>query len=124
MNPNCPSTPASRSFKLCHDVIFPGLYPCIGRQLKTPADVTAQLLLSDTTWTGDWSLWFESVGMKGPSIDAGSEFSLYSLALQAAIDGAGCTKVPGFPQRASAILEQFQEKCERFSGWNRVKTKS
>jgi LysR family glycine cleavage system transcriptional activator len=48
-----------------------------------------QLLLWDTTWTGDWNLWFKAAGVKGPSIEAGSEFSLYSMALQAAVDGAG-----------------------------------
>lgn len=79
----------SRSFKLCDDVLFPVCTPSLAAQLKTPADLASQLLLWDTTWTGDWNLWFDSVGIKGPSIDAGSEFSLYSLALQAAVDGAG-----------------------------------
>ncbi|MFD1987995.1 LysR family transcriptional regulator [Mesorhizobium newzealandense] len=79
----------SRSFKLCDDVIFPVCTPALAEQLKTPTDLASQLLLWDTTWTGDWNLWFDSVGVKGPSIDAGSEFSLYSLALQAATDGAG-----------------------------------
>lgn len=79
----------SRAFKLCDDVIFPVCAPALAQQLKTPADLSSQLLLWDTTWTGDWSLWFEAAGVKGPSIDTGSEFSLYSMALQAAIDGAG-----------------------------------
>lgn len=79
----------SRAFKLCDDVIFPVCAPALARQLKTPTDLSSQLLLWDTTWTGDWSLWFEAAGVKGPSIDTGSEFSLYSMALQAAIDGAG-----------------------------------
>lgn len=79
----------SRAFKLCDDVIFPLCAPALAQQLKTPADLSSQLLLWDTTWTGDWSLWFEAAGIKGPSIDTGSEFSLYSMALQAAIDGAG-----------------------------------
>lgn len=79
----------SRAFKLCDDVIFPVCAPALARQLKTPADLSSQLLLWDTTWTGDWSLWFEAAGVKGPSIESGSEFSLYSMALQAAVDGAG-----------------------------------
>jgi len=79
----------SRALKLCDDVIFPVCAPGLARQLETPADLAAQLLLWDTTWTGDWSLWFKAAGAKAPSIDAGSEFSLYSMALQAAIDGAG-----------------------------------
>lgn len=76
-------------FKLCDDVVFPVCAPALARQLKTPADLGSELLLWDTTWTGDWSLWFKAAGVKGPSIEAGSEFSLYSMALQAAIDGAG-----------------------------------
>lgn len=79
----------SRAFKLCGDFIYPVCAPALARQLKTPADLAAQLLLWDTTWTGDWALWFEAAGVKGPSIESGSEFSLYSMALQAAVDGAG-----------------------------------
>ncbi|WP_296745963.1 LysR family transcriptional regulator [Mesorhizobium sp.] len=75
--------------KLRDDVIFPVCAPALARQLGTPSDLTSQLLLWDTTWTEDWNLWFKAAGVKGPSIEAGSEFSLYSLALQAAIDGAG-----------------------------------
>ncbi|WP_245455490.1 MULTISPECIES: LysR family transcriptional regulator [unclassified Mesorhizobium] len=77
-----------RACKFSDDVIFPVCAPALARQLKTPADLAAQLLLWDTTWTGDWALWFEAAGLKGPSIDSGSEFSLYSMALQAG-DGAG-----------------------------------
>ncbi|TIN51812.1 MAG: LysR family transcriptional regulator, partial [Mesorhizobium sp.] len=80
---------AGRSFKLCDDVIFPVCAPALARQLKTPAELSSQLLLWDTTWTEDWSLWFEVAGVKGPSIETGSEFSLYSMAVQAAVDGAG-----------------------------------
>ncbi|CAN7680364.1 LysR substrate-binding domain-containing protein [Mesorhizobium sp. LjNodule214] len=79
----------SRAFRLCDDVIFPVCAPALAGLLKTPADLSSQLLLWDTTWTGDWSLWFEAAGLKGPSIESGSEFSLYSMALQAAIDGGG-----------------------------------
>lgn len=80
---------AGRSFKLCDDVIFPVCAPALARQLKTPAELSSQFLLWDTTWTEDWSLWFEVAGVKGPSIETGSEFSLYSMAVQAAVDGAG-----------------------------------
>ena len=69
----------SRAFKLCDDFIYPVCAPALARQLKTPADLAAQLLLWDTTWTGDWALWFEAAGVKGPSIESGSEFSLYSM---------------------------------------------
>ncbi|RJT36325.1 LysR family transcriptional regulator [Mesorhizobium waimense] len=79
----------SRAFKLSDDVIFPVCAPALAGLLKTPADLSSQLLLWDTTWTGDWSLWFDAAGLKGPSIESGSEFSLYSMALQAAVDGAG-----------------------------------
>jgi len=79
----------SRAFKLCDDFILPVCAPALARQLKAPADLASQLLLWDTTWTGDWSLWFKAVGVKGPPVESGSEFSLYSMALQAAVDGAG-----------------------------------
>ena len=81
--------PGSRAFKLCDDFVLPVCAPALARQLETPADLASQLLLWDTTWTDDWSLWFKAAGIKGPPIESGSEFSLYSMAVQAAVDGAG-----------------------------------
>lgn len=43
------------SSKLCDDIIFPVCAPALARQLGSPADLTSQLLLWDTTWTDDWS---------------------------------------------------------------------
>lgn len=80
---------SSRAFKLCDDLVFPVCSPSLAKSLTTPADLLSVPLLWDTTWTGDWKLWLDEVGVKAPSIETGSEFSLYSLAVQAAIDGAG-----------------------------------
>lgn len=46
-------------------------------------------LLHDTAWRNYWQLWLDSAGMTSVDATKGSEFSLYSMALQAAVDGAG-----------------------------------
>ncbi len=46
-------------------------------------------LLFDTSWTRDWPIWLKAAGEPEISVQNGLGFSLFSLALQAAIDGAG-----------------------------------
>ncbi len=46
-------------------------------------------LLRDTTWTGDWTLWLSAAPAAGLPVENGPAFSLYSMAVQAALDGAG-----------------------------------
>ena len=81
--------PGSRSFKICDDLIFPVCTPEIGATLRSPADLAAHPLLWDTSWVDDWACWLAGAGVTGLSPNAGPAFSLYSLAVQAALDGAG-----------------------------------
>ena len=46
-------------------------------------------LLHDSVWRHYWQLWQDYADTRIANMSKGSEFSLYSLALQAAIDGAG-----------------------------------
>jgi LysR family glycine cleavage system transcriptional activator len=46
-------------------------------------------LLHDSMWRHYWRLWQDYADIRIANMSKGSEFSLYSLALQAAIDGAG-----------------------------------
>lgn len=57
--------------------------------MRVPADLVAHPLLRDTTWADDWQLWLKAAGAAGVAAGEGPAFSLYSLAIQAALDGAG-----------------------------------
>jgi LysR family glycine cleavage system transcriptional activator len=81
--------PGCRMVGLCDDLIFPACAPWIAEGLASPADLAAVPLLRDTTWTGDWACWLEAASAEGLSADGGPAFSLYSMAVQAALDGTG-----------------------------------
>jgi LysR family glycine cleavage system transcriptional activator len=81
--------PGCRVIRLCDDVIFPVCAPRLAGQLASPADLAALPLLRDTTWTQDWACWLAAAAVPGIAADAGPAFSLYSMAVQAALDGAG-----------------------------------
>ena len=84
-----PGSAAGRSIEVCNDFIFPVCSPDVAQRLADPEDLVHVPLLMDTSWKSDWAIWLSEVGLKEVRIDEGAEFSLYSLALQAAIDGAG-----------------------------------
>jgi LysR family glycine cleavage system transcriptional activator len=81
--------PGCRMIGLCDDMIFPACAPQIARGLAAPGDLATTPLLRDTTWTGDWACWLAAASSSGFPVDAGPAFSLYSMAVQAALDGTG-----------------------------------
>jgi LysR family glycine cleavage system transcriptional activator len=81
--------PGGRMVRLRDDVIFPVCAPRIAGTLASPADLASVPLLRDTTWTGDWDCWLSAASLAGLPIDEGPAFSLYSMAVQAALDGTG-----------------------------------
>ena len=74
---------------ICPDVIFPVCSPEIAAHLTTPDQLSSQVLLHDATWFGDWALWADHTGCFLSNIASGPQFSLYSLALEEARNGAG-----------------------------------
>jgi LysR family glycine cleavage system transcriptional activator len=74
---------------ICEDIIFPVCTPAMAAELSTPADLGRVQLVFDTSWTRDWPIWLKAAGTPNISTQGGLGFSLFSLALQAAIDGAG-----------------------------------
>jgi len=74
---------------LFKDKIFPVCTPEIAARLSSVADLKDEILLHDTTWADDWSLWLSQypgaprTGRRGPS------FSLFAVALEEATNGAG-----------------------------------
>ena len=70
-------------FPVCSPRLLKGPVP-----LQKPADLAHHTLLHDETRT-EWSLWLQAIGF--PDLDAtrGPSFSLWELALQAAVAGQG-----------------------------------
>jgi len=72
------------------DAILPVCTPAIAGRLASPADLAGETLLHDAVWRGDWARWL-AFAAPDAKIDAGRgpAFSLYSLALDAALSGSG-----------------------------------
>jgi LysR family glycine cleavage system transcriptional activator len=81
--------PGCRMVRICDDVIFPACAPRIAGMLASPGDLATMPLLRDTTWTEDWACWLSAASSEGVPLDEGPAFSLYSMAVQAALDGTG-----------------------------------
>ncbi|MEY4871928.1 MAG: hypothetical protein RLZZ563_1258 [Pseudomonadota bacterium] len=74
--------------RLMPDVIFPVCAPALAARLTTPADITRHPCLTDATWDDDWALW--STALDPPPIaPRGPVFSLYALAVEETVNGAG-----------------------------------
>ncbi len=78
-----------RMVRVCDDVIFPACAPQFAGRLESPADLASVPLLRDTAWAGDWPCWLAAASLDGVPTDDGPAFSLYSMAVQAALDGTG-----------------------------------
>lgn len=74
---------------LVDDILFPVCTPAIASRLKVPADLLNETLLFDALWKSDWQVWLEHAGVPAIGGKDGPTFSLYSLALEEARNGAG-----------------------------------
>ncbi|WNJ92709.1 LysR family transcriptional regulator [Bosea sp. 685] len=72
------------------DMILPVCAPALARTLTSVGDLAHATLLHDAVWREDWRRWLAFTGSPG-TIDPtrGPSFSLYSLALDAALSGSG-----------------------------------
>ena len=75
--------------EICNDVIFPVCAPALAAQLKTPKDLANVVCLHDAAWSDDWAQWTQSASPGAPIEARGPVFSLYSLAVEEAKNGAG-----------------------------------
>lgn len=66
-------------------VCAPGL---LARRAR-PQALAGQTLLHDATWRDDWAAWLRHAGAGGIDPSRGPVFSLYSLAVAAAVAGEG-----------------------------------
>lgn len=71
--------------RLHQDEIFPVCAPEVAAGLRCSSDLQAAVLIGDTTWAQDWDRWLGSKAGAGN----GPSYSLYSLAIEEAVQGAG-----------------------------------
>lgn len=74
--------------RLAADVIFPVCAPALAARLSGPQDIARFPCLSDATWSDDWALWSATLA-DPPAIPQGPSFSLYALAVEETVNGAG-----------------------------------
>jgi DNA-binding transcriptional LysR family regulator len=74
---------------LSGDVIFPVCAPAMAARLKGIEDLKHVPCLSDATWSQDWTLWMQGAGRGDADGLRGPVYSLYSLAVEEAVNGAG-----------------------------------
>jgi DNA-binding transcriptional LysR family regulator len=69
------------------DELFPVCSPTLAAQLRRVEDLGLVPCLSDSAWDDDWDTWLQGVGTKVAV--RGPVFSLYALAVEEAVNGAG-----------------------------------
>lgn len=72
-------------FHIEKDELFPVCAPEFSTRFNRVNQLEAQELISDSMWDDDWSIWLE----KPDYVHNGPSYSLYSLAVQEVINGAG-----------------------------------
>ncbi|WP_347311154.1 LysR family transcriptional regulator [Defluviimonas sp. SAOS-178_SWC] len=81
--------PAGEGRALAGDDIFPVCAPVLATRLAAPEDLAGLPCLTDSAWADDWTRWAD-VAMPGRDFTpAGPVFSLYALAVEEAVNGAG-----------------------------------
>jgi len=74
---------------LAEDSLFPVCAPEIADRLTCTRDLLGETLLHDASWREDWSTWLAASRIDGIATTSGPVFSLYSLAVEEAMHGAG-----------------------------------
>ena len=80
-------------------VCSPALLAARGRPCE-PADLHGWPLLYDLGWDADWSYWFARQGQPTPDLSQASGFRLYSMLVQAAVNGIRRRHRPPHADRA------------------------
>jgi len=78
-----------RSDWLADDAVFPVCAPSLASRLNSPQDLTTVPCLIDTSWSEDWAEWARLVMPDVSFAPRGPVFSLYALAIEETINGAG-----------------------------------
>ena len=83
-------------------VCSPTLLDARGRP-RCPADLLGWPLLYDLGWDADWAYWFSRQGRSTPDLSQASGLRLYSMLVQAAVNGIGA--IVGRPMLIARELE-------------------
>lgn len=81
--------PPPGALALAEDSLAPICAPHLAQQLRTPSDLLGKTLLHDAVWRSDWASWLRHAGVTGIDAGRGPSYSLYALALDAALGGSG-----------------------------------
>jgi len=76
-------------YVLGDDLLFPVCAPSIAEQLTSPTDLFDHTWLFDATWSDDWATWVAAVLPGDSRSRQGPHYSLFSIALEEAKNGAG-----------------------------------
>jgi len=73
------------------EILFPVCSPEFLERnpLRVPEDVLSAPILHDAHWKADWDVWFAAIGIALPKNLKQTSFTLYSMAVEAAIRGQG-----------------------------------
>lgn len=74
---------------VARDALLPVCAPSLAERLKHPMDMAALPCLTDTGWPDDWRTWIAGALGNAPFTPRGPLFSLYSLAVEETVNGAG-----------------------------------
>ncbi len=74
---------------LTEDTIFPVCAPALARRFRTVSDLAGATFLHDATWSSDWDIWLKETAPDAEIETKGPRFSLYALAVEEAVNGAG-----------------------------------
>ena len=88
---------------LAEDHILPVCAPALAKQVQQPADLAAMLWLKDSLWPDDWAMWVQKTQLALPNLPETVSYSLYSLALEEARNGAGILMGHDFLVQASLL---------------------
>jgi len=74
---------------VAEDRVFPVCAPAVAGGLADVADLARVPCLFDTAWAEDWSVWLGKAAPSARIVPRGPVFSLYALAVEEAVNGAG-----------------------------------
>lgn len=101
----CEMADIGEQIDLGADRIYPVCAPHLKSQLQKPSDLLKVSCLADAVWDRDWDIWLREAGKNSLSGQInGPVFSLYSLAVQEAVSGAGV--LMGHHDLVKSYLEQ------------------
>lgn len=79
----------TRGRGLARDLIFPVCAPALAQRLRAPGDLADLPCLTDSIWADDWHHWTAKAMPGQHFTPRGPVFSLYALAVEEAVNGAG-----------------------------------